>query len=258
MTTTQSHQAWQVLTKVPKVTAYFWIVKILTTGMGEAASDYLAHRYNPILAGSLGLAGIVIALILQFRSPHYKPWLYWFTVAMVAVFGTMAADGLHVTLGVPYIASTAFYAVALVAIFSAWYHVEGTLSIHSIHTPRRETFYWAAVLATFALGTATGDLTAYTMHLGYFTSGLIFAVAFVIPALAYWRFKLNPIIAFWVAYIITRPLGASFADWAGVPKSLGGLNFGRGTVTISLTILIIGFVAYLSRRHIDSQATYKK
>jgi uncharacterized membrane-anchored protein len=244
--------AWQAVTKVPKITAYFWVIKVLTTGMGEATSDFLAHRFNPILAGLIGLAVFTLALALQLRTDHYRPWVYWLAVAMVAVFGTMAADGLHVELGVPYPVSTLFYAVSLAVIFTAWYKSEGTLSIHSIHSRRRELFYWAAVLATFAMGTALGDLTAYTAHLGYFTSGIIFGLVFALPGLGYWLFGLNPIFAFWFAYIITRPLGASFADWLGVPKYLGGLDIGRGVVSLGLAALIMILVAYVAATHEDT------
>jgi uncharacterized membrane-anchored protein len=246
--------AWQKVTKVPKITSYFWVIKILTTGMGEAASDYLAHRFNPILAGSIGLIVFGVALLLQFRAITYRPSIYWFAVAMVAVFGTMAADGLHVELGIPYIASTAFYAITLVVVFISWYKVEGTLSIHSIHTRRREMFYWATVLATFAMGTALGDLTAYTAHLGYLISGIVFALVFLIPTLGYWHFRLNSIFAFWLAYIITRPLGASFADWVGVPKDLGGLNLGRGTVRVALSLLIVSLVWFVGLTQADTPA----
>ena len=164
---------------------------------------------------------------------------------MVAIFGTMAADVTHIVLHVPYIASTVFFAIALAIIFSIWYASEKTLSIHSINTPRRELFYWATVLATFALGTAAGDMTAATLGLGYFASGVLFAILFAIPALAYKLFGLNEIVAFWFAYIMTRPLGASFADWFAKPY-LGGLGLGDEKVSLVLTILIIIFVAYVT------------
>jgi uncharacterized membrane-anchored protein len=232
--------------KVPEVTVYFWIIKALTTGMGESTSDYLVHRLVPEIAVMLGGIGLVVALVLQFRADRYVAWTYWLAVAMVGIFGTMAADVLHVGLGVPYIASTLFYAVVLAVVFRTWYVTEKTLSIHSIYTPRREAFYWAAVLATFALGTAAGDLTAVTFGLGYFGSGLMFAAVIALPAVGYWRFGWNPVLAFWFAYVVTRPLGASFADWMAVSSARGGLALGTGPVSLVLAALIAAFVAYLS------------
>jgi uncharacterized membrane-anchored protein len=164
---------------------------------------------------------------------------------MVAVFGTMAAGIVHVYMGVPYIYSSTLYAGSVAVIFVLWYLSERTLSVHSIHSRRRELFYWAAVLATFAMGTAVGDMTAVSFHLGFFASGILFAVLIAIPAIAY-RFGLNEIVAFWWAYIITRPLGASFADWLAVPPSQGGLDLGKGAVSIASWMLIAGFVAYLA------------
>ncbi len=238
--------ASRALSKVPEVTAYFWIVKALTTGMGESTSDYLVHRLVPEIAVVLGGIALVVALILQFKARRYVAWTYWLAVAMVGVFGTMCADVLHVGLGVPYVASTIFYAVVLAVIFRTWYLSEGTLSIHSIYTRRREAFYWATVLATFALGTAAGDLTAVTFGLGYFASGLLFAAVIAVPAIGYWRFSWNAVFSFWFAYVVTRPLGASFADWLAVSKERGGLGLGTGPVSLVLAGLIAGFVAYLS------------
>jgi uncharacterized membrane-anchored protein len=232
--------------KVPEITAYFWILKLLTTAMGEVTSDYLVHLFNPYFAVALGAICLAIALIIQFTVRRYVAWTYWLSVVMVAVFGTMAADVLHVEFHVPYLVSTSFFAVALAVIFVAWYTTEKTLSIHSIKTRRREMFYWATVMATFALGTAAGDMTSITMHLGYFSSGVMFAVLISLPALAYYRVGLNEIFAFWLAYILTRPLGATFADWIGKPKSISGLGLGTGWVSLSLTILIILFVGYLT------------
>jgi uncharacterized membrane-anchored protein len=239
-------EARRVLTKVPRITVYFWIIKILTTAMGEATSDYLVHRFNPYLAVIGGFLAFVVAMAIQFRMPSYVPWAYWLAVAMVAVFGTMSADVLHVEFGVPYIVSTILFAIALAVVFTAWYRTEGTLSIHSISTPRREAFYWAAVLATFAMGTAAGDLAAYTAKLGFFSAGLLFAAVFAIPGLAYRFAKLNAIVAFWFAYIMTRPLGASFADWTGKSRHAGGLGYGDGPVAGVLTIFIVVLVVYLS------------
>ena len=235
------------LSKVPEIiTIYFWIVKGLSTAMGESTSDYLVHRISPVPAVLLGFAGFVVALAVQFTMRRYLAWTYWFAVVMVGVFGTMCADVLHVGFHVPYIVSAPLFAVALAAVFITWQRSEGTLSIHSITTRRRELFYWAAVVSTFALGTAVGDLTAYTFHLGYFFSIVLFAAVMLIPAIGYWRFGWNPILAFWFAYVVTRPLGASFADWMGKPTADGGLGWGQGTVSLVLTVLIIGFVWYLS------------
>jgi uncharacterized membrane-anchored protein len=237
--------------KVPEVTAAFWVIKALTTGMGESTSDFLVHHMVPEIAVVFGGIAFVVALYLQLSTDRYVPWTYWLAVAMVGVFGTMCADVLHVGLGVPYIASTIFYAIVLVVVFRAWYVSEGTLSIHSIYTPRREMFYWAAVLATFALGTAAGDLTAVTFGLGYFASGLLFAAVIAIPALGYFRFGMNSILAFWFAYVVTRPLGASFADWLAVSPERGGLNLGTGFVSFALACLIAIGVAYLSWTRVD-------
>jgi uncharacterized membrane-anchored protein len=240
------HLVKKVLRKVPEVTVYFWIIKLLTTGMGETTSDYLVRTLDPAIAVALGGIGLAAALILQLAVRRYVAWIYWLAVVMVAIFGTMAADVLHVGLGIPYLVSTAFFTVALAIIFVAWYAKEKTLSIHSISTRRRELFYWATVIVTFALGTAVGDMTATTLGLGYFSSGVLFAVLIALPALAYWLLGLNEILAFWFAYIVTRPLGASFADWMGKPDSSGGVGLGTGQVSLVLAILIIGFVGYLT------------
>lgn len=240
---------------MPEVTAYFWIIKGLSTAMGEATSDYLVHRMDPVLAVLLGFAGFVIALALQFSMRRYIAWTYWFAVVMVGVFGTMAADVLHVGFGVPYFASSALYAVVLAAVFVTWQRTERTLSIHSIDTARREAFYWAAVVATFAMGTAVGDLTAVTFHLGYFLSMVFFAVVITIPSIGYRFLGWNSIFCFWFAYVITRPLGASFADWVGKPVSLSGLGVGDGNVALALTILIACLVAFLAITRKDVQRT---
>ncbi len=233
--------------KVPEVTVFFWVVKALTTAMGESASDFLVHTLVPEVAVVLGGIAFGVALYLQFTKDRYVPWAYWLAVAMVGVFGTMAADVLHVGLGVPYVASTIFYAVVLALVFRTWYRVEGTLSIHSITTPRRELFYWAAVLATFALGTAAGDFTAVTLNLGYFGSILLFAAIISVPGLGYFRFGWNPILSFWFAYVVTRPLGASVADWLAVSHARGGLDLGPGPVSLAFAAVIAAFVYHLSK-----------
>jgi uncharacterized membrane-anchored protein len=238
--------------KVPAATLGFWVLKILTTGMGETASDWLARNLDPVLA--VAASGLVLAAVLlaQLLVRSYRPWLYWGAVAMVSVFGTMAADVAHVVLGVPYLVSTAVFAAAVAALLLVWHRVEGTLAIHSIATTRRELFYWATVAATFALGTAAGDLTATTLGLGYLASGILFAAAFAVPALAHRYAGINAVLAFWTAYILTRPLGASFADWIAVPPGRGGLDLGTGPITLILLIAIAAGVTTLSiqgRRH---------
>ncbi|MEU6223768.1 hypothetical protein [Streptomyces sp. NPDC047042] len=250
------HHARHVASKVPEVTVYFWIIKVLTTGMGETASDWLAHLFGPIPAVGLGGIALVAALVVQFAVRRYVAWIYWTAIVMVSVFGTMAADVLHVGLGVPYALSTPFFMVTLAAVFALWYRSEGTLSIHSIHTRRRETFYWAAVLATFALGTAAGDLTA-TIGFGYLGSAVLYAAAIAVPAVAHRWGSLNAVAAFWAAYVITRPLGASVADWMAVGHARGGLDLGLGPVTLSWTVAILGFVGYLaaSRKDIRHEVT---
>jgi uncharacterized membrane-anchored protein len=232
--------------KVPQITAYFWIIKLLSTAMGEATSDYMVRTISPVIAVLLGFVGFAVAMVLQFRAKAYNAWIYWLAVVMVAVFGTQAADVLHIKFHVPYVASTTFYAVVLAVIFIVWYRTERTLSIHSIRTPRREVFYWATVLATFAMGTATGDMTAKTLNLGYLASGIWFSVAFAAVAVAHWKFRLNPILAFWVAYVLTRPVGASFADYVAFPHSVGGLGVGHGPVALMLTVVIVILVGYLA------------
>jgi uncharacterized membrane-anchored protein len=238
--------------KVPEITAYFWIVKLLSTAMGESTSDYLVFQINPYLAVVLASLGLAAALALQLLVRRYIAWVYWLAVVMVAVFGTMAADVLHVVLHVPYAASSAAFATALVVIFIVWYWSERTLSIHTIYSGRRELFYWATVMATFALGTALGDLSATTHQFGYLSSIVLFAVLFALPGIAYWRFGLNEVTAFWSAYVVTRPLGASVADWLGKPF-LGGLGWGDEKVALGLTLLIVLCVGYLSVTRVDTR-----
>ena len=239
--------------KVPEVTVYFWIIKVLTTGMGETASDLLAKVLGPIPAVGLGGLALAVSLAVQFAARRYIAWVYWTAVVMVSVFGTMAADVLHVGLGVPYTLSTPFFVIVLAGVFALWYAVERTLSIHGIRTRRREAFYWAAVLATFALGTAAGDLTA-TAGLGYLGSAVLFAAAICVPAIAHRAGALNAVAAFWTAYVITRPLGASLADWMAATPARSGLGLGLGPVTLAWTVAIVCFVGYLavSRRDTSS------
>jgi uncharacterized membrane-anchored protein len=250
-TPTPTSPAQRMMTKVPEITAIFWVLKLLTTGMGEAMSDFLGQHSVPI-AGAIGIFGLWFALWLQLRQREYRAPIYWFAVMMVAIFGTMAADGIHDGASIPYGVTTSLFALVVAAIFFLWYRSEGTLSIHSITTRRRESYYWAAVLATFALGTAAGDLTALSLNLGFWPSVLLFAAVISIPAVGWWRFGMHPIVAFWFAYIVTRPLGASFADGFSKHGS-GGLGLGDGTVSGIALIVFVGLVAYVTATRLDVQ-----
>lgn len=235
-----------VLSKVPEATALFWFIKVLTTGMGECLSDTLVNWFdNPAIAG--GAVALIAALAWQFRQDRFRTWPYWIAVAMVAVFGTMVADGFRKNLGLTYWQTTDLFAACLAVSLGAWWYSERTLSIHSITTRRREGFYWAVVMSTFALGTAVGDLCASTLHWGFLPSGLGFLCVIFLPYLA-WRFLgLNAVVAFWASYIITRPLGASFADWAWVPKVAGGLGLGKDHVSVMLLPVFLVAVVVAAR-----------
>lgn len=233
------------LAHVPEITALFWISKLITTAGGESTSDFLVKVIGPYTAVPLGAILFVIALVIQFRTKRYVPAAYWFAVAMVAVFGTMIADVIHIQFGVPYQVSTAGFLVILIIVFWAWYHTEHSLSIHDITTKRREMFYWLTVVSTFALGTAAGDWTASSLGLGYFHSAILFAAVMLLPIIGAFVLRLNSVAMFWLAYIITRPLGASFADWFGKPHFMSGLGYGDGTVSAILWILLIIAVCYM-------------
>jgi uncharacterized membrane-anchored protein len=237
--------------KVPEITFLFWVIKLLTTAGGEAISDYLALHGNAV-AGAVEILIFVVAVCWQFSTRRYTATAYWFLALAIAIFGTGVSDALHLIVGIPYAGTTALWAVVLAGVFWVWYRSEGTLSIHSIVTTRRELFYWATVFATFALGTALGDFTATALHLGYLSSGIAFAVIIMIPAVA-WRLRLNAVVAFWFAYVVTRPLGASFADYFSKPHKISGMDFGDGpTAAVMLAAIVIG-VGYLAITRHDMQ-----
>ncbi|WP_162199925.1 COG4705 family protein [Nostocoides jenkinsii] len=241
--------------KVPEVFLLFWIVKLLTTGIGEAGADYLGAISIP-LAGVIGLGSFAIALWLQLRSTTYHPVRYWTAVLAVALFGTMIADGPHVILGMPYYVDSGIYIVALIAVLTWWQRTEGTLSVHSIVTARRELFYWATVLLTFGLGTALGDTTAIEMGYGFDWSIGIFGVLILLP-FALWRAgRLDATLAFWASYVLTRPLGASIADWLGKPAAVGGRGWGDGPVFAIGLFAFAGFVGYLTVTHSDVEGAH--
>lgn len=241
-----------VAAKVPEVILVFWVVKILTTAGGEATSDYLKTYGNFVGGGIEGLV-IVVGLLLQFGNRRYRAFAYWSLAFAIAITGTGVSDFLHLDVHIPYAGTTLLWAVVLAAIFWLWQRNEGTLSIHSITTQRRESYYWATVFATFALGTALGDFTATSLNLGYLDSGILFTIVILLPALARWRFGLNGIAAFWMSYVVTRPLGASFADYISKPKHLSGINFGDGPTAIIFALAVFVFVCYLALARPDIQ-----
>ena len=248
--------------KVPEVFLVFWVVKLLTTGIGETAADFMG-THSLVLAGLVGVGGFFLALWLQLRAESYQPVRYWVTVLMVAVFGTMIADGPHVALGTPYYVDSAIYLVLLVALLRWWKRSEGTLSVHSITTARRERFYWGTVLLTFGLGTALGDTTAQNLHLGFAWSIVVFGVLMLIP-LGIWAALGRPstgsagsaavsVATFWGAYSLTRPLGASIADWMATKH---GLGWGTGPVTLVGLILCALLVGYVAVTHSDVEGAH--
>jgi uncharacterized membrane-anchored protein len=241
-----------VAAKVPEIIFLFWVVKILTTAGGEVTSDYL-KTYGNFGGGGTEVALFVIALVLQFATRRYRAFAYWSLAYAIAIAGTGLSDFLHLDVHIPYAGTTLLWAVILAALFWVWQRSEGTLSIHSITTQRREAFYWAVVFATFALGTALGDFTATSLGMGYLASGIFFFAVILIPALAWWRFGLNSIAAFWMAYIVTRPLGASFSDWVSKPANITGLGFGNGPTAVVFALATLVLVSYLAIARPDIQ-----
>jgi uncharacterized membrane-anchored protein len=241
-----------IAAKVPEVIFVFWIAKILTTAGGEATSDYL-KTWGNIRGGGTEVILFGAGLVVQFATRRYRAFAYWFFAYAIAIFGTGVSDFRHLDVGIPYGGTTRLWAVVLAAIFWIWHAREGTLSIHSITTQHREAFYWATVFATFALGTALGDFTATSLGLGYLASSVLFGVVILIPALARWRLGLNSIAAFWMAYVVTRPLGASIADYISKPTNTSGLAFGDGPTALLFTVAVLVSVSYLAIARPDIQ-----
>ena len=239
--------------KVPEVFLLFWVVKLLTTGIGEAGADAMAKVSIP-LAGAVGLVVFVAALRAQLRAEAYHPVRYWLAVLAVAVFGTMVADGPHKVLGIPYVVDSIVGIMLLVGLLIWWGRSEGTLSVHSVTTARRERFYWTAVLITFGLGTALGDTTALTFQLGFAGSILLFGVAILVP-LGLWRLGASATAMFWSSYVLTRPLGASVADWLGKSTG-GGRGWGDGLVFAVGIVVFIVLVGYLWATHSDVEGAH--
>jgi uncharacterized membrane-anchored protein len=242
-----------MLNKVPEVTLYFWIIKVLCTTVGETGSDYLATNLNLGLTNTTYITGSVLlaALVFQFRARKYVPGVYWLAVVLISIVGTQITDNLTDNFGVSLVTTTLAFSGALGATFIAWYASERTLSIHTIYTTRREAFYWLTVLFTFALGTAAGDLMAERLAVGYWKSALIFAGLIAVVFVAHLRFGLNAIFAFWAAYVLTRPLGASIGDFLSQARADGGLGLGTTLTSVIFLGTILGVVAYLTATKVD-------
>lgn len=234
--------------KVPEITAFFWIIKVLATTIGETAADFLNTNLNlGLTVTSFIMSGLfVIALLFQFKSKKYVPSVYWLTVVLISVVGTLITDNLTDNFKIPLTTTTTIFSIALLVTFYVWYTKEKTLSIHSIFTAKREAFYWLAILFTFALGTAAGDLIAEHLDLGYWRSVVLFAIMIGMVAIAFYRFKLNSVVAFWTVYILTRPLGASLGDFLSKSHRAGGLALGTVDTSAVFLVTILSIVIFLT------------
>lgn len=247
MPATVNSQLDQLLNKVPEVTAIFWIIKILSTTVGETGADYLAVHVGLGASTTTAIMAslLIVALGLQLRERSYVTWIYWLTVVLVSVVGTQITDFLTDKLEISLYLSTAVFAAALAAIFAIWYGIERTLSIQAIATRRRELFYWAAILFTFALGTAAGDFATEALGLGFQLGVIVFVVLIAAIALAY-QLGINPVLTFWLAYILTRPLGASLGDLLSQSRSYGGVGLGTIYTSLAFLTVIVALVAWVS------------
>jgi uncharacterized membrane-anchored protein len=245
-----------MLNKVPEVTIFFWIIKVLCTTVGETAADYLNTNLNLGLTNTSFVMGalLIAVLVFQFRARKYVPSIYWLAVVLISVVGTLITDNLTDNFGVALETTTIAFSIALAATFAVWYLKERTLSIHTIFTRRREAFYWLAILFTFALGTAAGDLAAERLALGYWKAALVFGGLIAVVAIAHYRFRLNAVLAFWIAYILTRPLGASIGDELSQSPHDGGLGVGTTGTSALFLAAILALVAYLSITRTDQAA----
>ncbi len=248
MPATKAPAVRQLLNKVPEITIWFWVIKVLATTVGETAADFLSNTLNLGLTNTIYLTGLllVVALAAQIRSRQYLPALYWTTVVLISIAGTLITDQMVDGFGIALTTTTIGFSVALAVAFTVWFASERTLSIHSILTPRREAFYWSAILCTFALGTAAGDLIAEHLNLGYWRSALLFAVAIALVSLAFAQRRLNAVLAFWAAYVLTRPLGASLGDYVSQARADGGLGLGTVGTSAVFIATILGVVIYLT------------
>ena len=237
--------------RVPDVTVDFWLIKLMAVTMGETAADFLAVNLGfGLTATSLLMAAVLaVALVFQFRQKRYVPAYYWLAVVLISVVGTLVTDNLVDNFGVSLVTTTIVFTVALAATLAIWYAVEGTLSIHEVTTTRRESFYWLAILFTFALGTAAGDLVAEHFALGYMASGILFGMIIASITFGYFVLKLDGILAFWLAYILTRPLGASFGDLLSQPVEYGGMGLGTTITSVLFLAVIVGIVLYMTAQN---------
>ena len=246
--TTTPSNVRRMLNKVPEITLFFWIIKILCTTVGETGADFLNETLNFGLDGVTLIIGsmLIVSLIFQFKAKKYIPGVYWLSVVLISIVGTLITDNLTDNLGIPLETTTIIFTASLAVVFAVWYKTEKTLSIHSITTTRREAFYWLAILFTFALGTAAGDLLAETIDLGYLLSAIIFGMLIAAVAISHFGFKINAILAFWITYILTRPLGASIGDYLSQDADSGGLELGPEITSAIFLAIILGIVIYLS------------
>ena len=242
-----------MLNKVPEVTVFFWIIKVLCTTIGETAADFLNSNLSLGLTKTTYIMAslLIAALVFQFRTHRYVPAIYWLAVVLISVVGTLITDNMVDNFGVSLVVSTSVFAVALAVTFAVWFASERTLSIHSIVTTKREAFYWLAILFTFALGTASGDLVAEKLSFGYWKSALLFAGIIGLIGLIQVKFGLNAVLAFWMAYILTRPLGASIGDYLSQKREVGGLGLGTTVTSAIFLAAILAVVIYLTRTKID-------
>lgn len=238
------------LSRVPEITLFFWIIKIMATTVGETAADFLSFTLGwGLVSTSYVVSGLLLfAVLIQFKLKRYVPTSYWLVVVLVSVVGTLITDNLVDNLGMSLVNITIAFSVALTAVFMGWYASEKTLSIHSIYTAKRELFYWAAILVTFALGTAAGDLVAEHLAMGYGLSALMFGAVIAVITVAYYQLKLNAVLAFWLAYILTRPFGASMGDLLSQPVTAGGLGLGTVGTSAVFLVAIVGVISYMTKQ----------
>jgi len=253
MKTLTREGAMQMLNKVPEVTLYFWIIKLMAVTVGETAADFLSVELHFGLTGTSVVMGAVLVIFLGMHlwSRKYVPWLYWVNVVLLSIVGTLITDNLVDNFGVPLETITVIFSLALLATFAAWYASERTLSIRAIFTTKRELFYWTAILFTFALGTAGGDLAAEGLNLGYAKSGLVFGILISVVALTYFFLEAYAILTFWTAYILTRPFGASFGDYLSQPAANGGFGLGPTVTSAIFLATILSLVIYLTATRKD-------